>query len=103
MADVLCVDCQQAVWGCVCSQLAAPSEAQRQVSEDESAATCNDSLQVREAAARIRELEAGLSASVGYLLNAKIDLETGATKATAIRTIEGGIARARALLGERGE
>ena len=56
-----------------------------------------------EAAARIRELEAGLSASVGYLLNAKIDLETGATKATAIRTIEGGIARARALLGERGE
>ena len=57
----------------------------------------------REAAARIRELEAGLSASVGYLLNAKIDLETGATKATAIRTIEGGIARARALLGERGE
>ena len=52
---------------------------------------------------RIKELEDGLSASVGYLLNAKIDLETGATKATAIRTIEGGIARARALLGERGE
>jgi hypothetical protein len=39
-----------------------------------------------------------LEASCGYLLNAKIDLETGATKATAIRTIEGGLLRAKAVL-----
>jgi hypothetical protein len=32
-----------------------------------------------------------LAASQGYLMNAKIDLETGAPKATAIRTIEGGL------------
>lgn len=35
-----------------------------------------------------------LRAAVGYMRNAKIDLETGATKATAIRTIAGGIKRA---------
>ena len=34
-----------------------------------------------------------LSAAKGYLLNAKIDLETGCTKATAIQTIEGGLKR----------
>lgn len=39
-----------------------------------------------------------LEASCGYLLNAKIDLETGCTKATAIRTIEGGLLRAKAVL-----
>lgn len=32
-----------------------------------------------------------LEAASGYLLNAKIDLETGCTKATAIKTIEGGL------------
>ena len=32
-----------------------------------------------------------LEAACGYLLNAKIDLETGAPRATAIRTIEGGL------------
>ena len=37
------------------------------------------------------ELAAALGKAQGYLLNAKIDLETGATKATAIRTIEGGL------------
>jgi hypothetical protein len=36
-------------------------------------------------------VEAALAA-IGYLRNAKIDLETGAPKATAIRTIDGGIA-----------
>lgn len=36
-----------------------------------------------------------LDAACGYLLNAKIDLETGCTKATAIRTIEGGLATMR--------
>jgi hypothetical protein len=35
-------------------------------------------------------VEAALGA-IGYLRNAKIDLETGAPKATAIRTIQGGI------------
>ena len=34
---------------------------------------------------------ATLKALKGYLLNAKIDLETGAPKRTAIQTIEGGI------------
>lgn len=44
------------------------------------------------------DLVAELSAAIGYMRNAKIDLETGATKATAIRTIEGGIKRAEAAL-----
>lgn len=44
------------------------------------------------------DLVKALSACVGYLLNAKIDLETGATKATAIKTIEGGIKQAREAL-----
>jgi hypothetical protein len=39
-----------------------------------------------------------LEAASGYLLNAKIDLETGAPKATAIRTIEGGLKVVRAAL-----
>lgn len=39
-----------------------------------------------------------LAAALGYLMNAKIDLQTGCTKATAIRTIEGGIARAETAL-----
>lgn len=41
---------------------------------------------------------AELKAAVGHLLNAKIDLETGAPKATAIRTIDGGLNRARAAI-----
>jgi hypothetical protein len=44
------------------------------------------------------KLRAELSAAKGYLMNAKIDLETGAPKATALRTIEGGIARVSAAL-----
>ena len=32
-----------------------------------------------------------LKAASGYLLNAKLDLETGAPKKTAIATIEGGL------------
>ena len=39
-----------------------------------------------------------LSAAVGYLMNAKIDLDTGAPKATAARTIEGGIKMIRETL-----
>lgn len=46
------------------------------------------------------DLIAELRAAVGYMRNAKIDLETGATKATAIRTISGGIARAEAALSQ---
>ena len=60
-----------------------------------------------EAAARIEALKAenaamreALNASAGYLLNAKIDLETGARKTTAIATIEGGLRRVRAALQE---
>lgn len=44
------------------------------------------------------KLVAALSASMGYLLNAKIDLETGATKKTAIRTIDGGLKMVREAL-----
>lgn len=44
------------------------------------------------------EMVAELSAAHGYLLNAKIDIETGATKATAIRTLDGGINRVRAAI-----
>lgn len=36
------------------------------------------------------EILDALRIASGYLLNAKIDLETGAPKRTAIRTIEGG-------------
>jgi hypothetical protein len=32
-----------------------------------------------------------LSKALGYMMNARIDLETGETKATAIRTLQGGI------------
>jgi hypothetical protein len=39
-----------------------------------------------------------LSASAGYLRNAAIDLETGAPKATALRTINGGLKRVEAAL-----
>jgi hypothetical protein len=41
-------------------------------------------------------MERALGAAEGYLLNAKIDLETGATKKTAIATIEGGLRMIRA-------
>jgi hypothetical protein len=37
------------------------------------------------------ELRAALKSTSGYLMNAKIDLETGAPKRTAINTIEGGL------------
>lgn len=47
---------------------------------------------------RVEALQRELSAAIGYMRNAKIDLETGATKATAIATISGGIKRAEAAL-----
>lgn len=45
--------------------------------------------------ARIEVLEAALASAIGHLMNAKIDLETGCPKRTAIATIEGGIRMAR--------
>jgi hypothetical protein len=51
--------------------------------------------EILELRAENERLQKALSASVGYLMNAKIDLETGAPKRTAIRTIEGGIAAAK--------
>lgn len=47
---------------------------------------------------RVAELEGELSASLGYMLNAKIDLDTGAPKRTAMTTLEGGIRRVRTAL-----
>ena len=44
------------------------------------------------------EMLKALKATVGYLLNAKIDLETGAPKQTAIRTIDGGLKMARSAI-----
>jgi hypothetical protein len=44
------------------------------------------------------DLLAALNAASGYLLNAKIDLETGCPKATAIATIEGGLKVVRAAI-----
>jgi hypothetical protein len=54
----------------------------------------------------IAYLRAALSSAIGYMMNARIDFETGCTKATAIATITGGLARARAAiaaLGDQGE
>ena len=47
---------------------------------------------------KLDEAIAELRATVGYMLNAKIDLETGAPKRTALATLEGGIKRARDAL-----
>ena len=41
-------------------------------------------------------LRKALNTACGYLLNAKIDLETGAPKRTAIQTIDGGLRAIRA-------
>lgn len=46
---------------------------------------------VEQGAGQMPEVLAALKAAGGYLLNAKIDLETGAPKRTAIMTIEGGL------------
>jgi hypothetical protein len=46
----------------------------------------------------IDRLRAELSAAIGYMTNAAIDLSTGAPKRTALATIEGGIKRAKAAL-----
>lgn len=48
--------------------------------------------------AEVRRLRGALSCSVGYMMNARIDLETGCPKKTAVQTIQGGIDKARAAL-----
>lgn len=47
---------------------------------------------------RCADMEAALRAAKGYLINAEIDLKTGCPKATALRTIAGGIAAIDAVL-----
>jgi hypothetical protein len=47
----------------------------------------------KDAADTIEHIAKELKAARGYMLNAAIDLETGAPKATALRTINGGIDR----------
>lgn len=42
-------------------------------------------------AERGRKMLAALKAASGFLMNAKIDLETGAPKRTAIMTLDGGL------------
>jgi hypothetical protein len=53
-----------------------------------------------DAAETILMMEKELKAAHGYMLNAAIDLETGAPKATALRTINGGIERIKGALNE---
>lgn len=48
------------------------------------------------------DILAEMKAAAGYMRNAKIDLETGATKATAIRTIDGGLRRLEAAIAKFG-
>lgn len=47
---------------------------------------------------KIDELAEALHKAKGYLLNAKIDLETGAPKRTALATINGGLEMIDAVL-----
>jgi len=58
----------------------------------------NGSAKINAAIARAEKAEAALSGSIGYMMNAAIDLETGAPKKTALATINGGIKMARAAL-----
>lgn len=54
-----------------------------------------------DANAEIARLRGALSAACGYMRNAAIDLGTGAPKKTALATVEGGLKRAEAALGDR--
>ena len=47
---------------------------------------------------RCERLRKELEAALGHMLNARIDLETGRTKAMAIDTLERGVKRAREAL-----
>jgi hypothetical protein len=57
-----------------------------------------DAAESKRLEAENKELRAALSAAIGFMLNAAIDLETGAPKKTALGTINGGIAKAREAL-----
>lgn len=48
----------------------------------------------------VERLEADLNAALGHMMNAKIDLDTGAPKRTAAATLSSGIRRATAALKE---
>lgn len=48
--------------------------------------------------AEVERLRAELSAAVGYMTNAAIDLEIGAPKRTALQTLNGGLKRTRQAL-----
>ena len=52
----------------------------------------------RQAADEIERFQKALAVAEGYLLNALIDLQTGAPKKTAIQTIDGGLKMVRAAL-----
>lgn len=56
---------------------------------------------IAEKNSEIARLRKTLDAACGYLLNAKIDLETGCPKRTAITTIEGGLKMIRDALNGR--
>lgn len=51
--------------------------------------------------AEIVRLRTELSAACGYMRNARIDLETGTPKRTAIQTLDSGLKRAEAALSEQ--
>lgn len=46
---------------------------------------------IKDKGTEIARLRKTLESAAGYLMNAKIDLDTGAPKRTAVRTIEGGL------------
>lgn len=54
--------------------------------------------QLQSERAKVKALREALAAAKGYLLNAHIDLETGAPKRTAINTLSGGIRLVREAL-----
>lgn len=67
----------------------------------------NDHVAVQAALAAIHNMRAEnerlrktLDSCCGYMLNAKIDLETGTKKRTTIQTLEGGLKMVRAAIGK---
>lgn len=65
------------------------------------ATVANVSAGIEQLKADNADMLAEMKAAAGYLRNARIDLETGATKATAIRTIDGGLKRLEAAIEAR--
>jgi hypothetical protein len=70
------------------------------MSGQELAAFAKLDREVTRACEKTDQLRTALSAASGYLLNAKIDLQTGAPKSTAVQTIEGGLKLVREALGD---